>query len=851
MSKKLKFSISGMTCVVCAETCRKAIQKLDGVSACNVNFASGIAITEYDETKVSPKDIMDAVNKAGYKALFVKSENQKDGKAKLVAMLVLAFLLLIFSMAAMLGIKYPSFISMQESPIVFSLIQILLCVPVMVLGFGFYIRGFKNLFTLRPNMDSLVAVSTTTAFVYSFYNFVTICMGNNHNVHNLYFESVAVIIAIISLGKYLEGRSLKKTGDAIKKLTMLTPDKATILKGKDWVEIDAKEVKKGDIVLVKAGESFCCDGIITEGESDINESMLTGESLPVDKKTGDKVFGGTVNGKGIIVFRAESVGEMTKLSNIIRLVEEAQNSKAPIARIADKVSGVFVPIVIVIAIISSIIWRICEDNAMAIKIFVGVLVVACPCALGLATPTAIITGIGRGAKAGVLFKNAESLEKLSNVDTIVVDKTGTITKGQPVLTDWYIPNDEKNVLAYVRAVESVSEHPLARAVVNGIKANSLKAENVEIVSGQGIIATIEGKKVLCGNQLLLKNNNIDSKEFMEKAEEYSLEGKSIVFVAVDKKTVGVLAIADTLKDDALDAITELKKMKLRVILLSGDNKKSAGYIAKKAGIDEVIAEVLPEEKSQVVDRLTSEGAKVAMVGDGINDAPALAKAHVGIAMGGGSDIAIESGQVVIVGGQPMGIVRAVELSKATMRNVKQNLFWAFIYNIIGIPIACGVLYPFTNLIMNPMIGGLAMSLSSVSVVSNALRLNFFKFKHNSSCVCEEQSQSNSCEVNSEKMTSCPIYEKDEITKEKNDINIQNEKENIIIKRSDINMKIKVEGMMCSHCENRINKVLSQLDGVKSVKADHLAKCVDISFDESKISLEKIKQAIKDEGYEAE
>lgn len=349
----------------------------------------------------------------------------------------------------------------------------------------------------------------------------------------------------------------------------------------------------------------------------------------------------------------------------------------------------------------------------------------------------------------------------------------------------------------------------------------------------------------------MKNNNIDSKEFIAKAEEYSLEGKSIVFVAVDKKAVGVLAIADTLKDDTLDAITELKKMKLRVILLSGDNKKSAGYIAKKAGIDEVIAEVLPEEKSQVVDRLTSEGAKVAMVGDGINDAPALAKAHVGIAMGGGSDIAIESGQVVIVGGQPMGIVRAVELSKATMRNVKQNLFWAFMYNIIGIPIACGVLYPFTNLIMNPMIGGLAMSLSSVSVVSNALRLNFFKFRHNPSCVCEELSQSNSCEVNSEKITSCPINGKDDEIKENNDINIKNEKDMIITERSDVNMKIKVEGMMCSHCENRVNKVLSQLDGVKSVKADHLAKCVDISFDESKISLDKIKQAIKDEGYEVE
>ncbi|MDE6870276.1 MAG: heavy metal translocating P-type ATPase [Clostridia bacterium] len=720
MIKKVKFNIQGMTCVVCANTCQKAITKLSGVKSCNVNFASGVAIVEYDEDNASEKDIFSAVNKAGYKAVAINQEGKGQNVGVLVAMLVLSFLLLAYAMLGMLGVKYPSAISAEDSPIVFTVIQLVLCVPVIIMGLPFYIRGFKNLFKAKPNMDSLVAVSTTTAFVYSFVNFILICTGDVHKVHSLYFESVAVIIAIISLGKFLESKSLKKTGDAIRGLTMLTPAYATVLRNGEWTQVDSAEVKKGDIVLVKAGESFCCDGIITEGESNVNESMLTGESMPVDKSVGDRVFGGTVNGNGIIKFTADSVGETTKLSKIIALVEEAQNSKAPIARIADKVSGVFVPVVMSIAILAGIIWWATNGFAMSIKIFVSVLVIACPCALGLATPTAIITGIGRGAKGGILFKNAESLERLGSVNTVVLDKTGTITTGRPILTDKYILGDEAQALAYVRAVESVSEHPIAKAIIESIAPNDLRAE-VKVLSGYGLQGEVQGKQVLCGNMALLLNNGVNVEEIEAKADEYSMQGKSIVAVAIDGKAVGVLGVADTLKDDSKKSIEELKNLGLRVVLLSGDNQKSAEHIAQSAGIDEVIANVLPEQKGEVIDKLISEGAKVAMVGDGINDAPALAKANVGIAMGGGSDIAIESGQVVIVGGQISGVVRGVRLARATMRNIKQNLFWAFIYNIIGIPIACGVLYPINGYTMSPMLGGLAMSLSSVSVVANALR----------------------------------------------------------------------------------------------------------------------------------
>ena len=835
MSKKSKFSIQGMTCVVCANTCQKAIAKLGGVKTCNVNFASGIALVEYDEDNVSEKDIYTAVNKAGYKAVAINQEGKGQNIGILIAMLALAGTLLAYAMLCMLGVKYPSAISAEDSPIVFTVIQLALCIPVIVMGFPFYIRGFKNIFKAKPNMDSLVAVSTTTAFVYSFVNFILICKGDTQKVHSLYFESVAVIIAIISLGKFLESKSLKRTGDAIRALTMLAPAHATILRGGEWVQVDSSEVKQGDVILVKAGESFCCDGVILEGASSVNESMLTGESLPIDKGVGDRVFGGTINGGGILKFTADSVGEDTKLSKIIALVEEAQNSKAPIARIADKVSGIFVPAVMSIAILAGIIWWITHDFATSLRIFVSVLVIACPCALGLATPTAIITGIGRGAKGGILFKNAESLERLGSINTVVFDKTGTITNGQPTLTDKYILGDEDQILAYVRAVESVSEHPIANAIIEGITPNNLHAE-VKVLSGYGLDGEIDGSKMLLGNMALMRENGIDVSEVEAKADEYSMQGKSIVVIAKDGKAVGVLGIADTLKTDSEKAIQDLKSLGLRVILLSGDNQKAAEYIAKSAGIDEVIANVLPEQKGEVIDKLLGEGLKVAMVGDGINDSLALAKANVGIAMGGGSDIAIESGQVVIVGGQISGVVRGVKLARATMRNIKQNLFWAFIYNIIGIPIACGALYPIRGYIMSPMLGGLAMSLSSVSVVSNALRLNLFKFdKDKNSSACD--SAISPCESKEEIINQNDKWQKQQITTD-NDVEIRREK-----------MQIKVNGMMCAHCESRVNKAVGALDGVFFVNADHSKGIVEVEFDKDKVTFEQIKMAIVDQDYE--
>lgn len=849
---KIKFNIQGMTCVVCSNTCQKAIEKLDGVKSCNVNFASGVALVEYDGEKTSAEKIYDAVNKSGYKAVPGEKGEKKENIGKLAAMLVLAFALLAFAMLSMLGVKYPKAISPDDNPIVFTVIQIVLCLPVIMLGIPFYVRGFKNLFKAKPNMDSLVAVSTTTAFVYSFVNFILICLGDAHKVHSLYFESVSVIIAIISLGKFLESKSLKKTGDAIRGLTMLTPTRATVKRDGEWVEIDSADVVKGDLVLVKAGESFCCDGVITAGESSVNESMLTGESMPADKSVGDRVFGGSVNGSGILQFVADSVGEATKLSKIIALVEEAQNSKAPIARIADKVSGVFVPVVMSIAIIAGIIWWIANGFSMSVKIFVSVLVIACPCALGLATPTAIITGIGRGAKGGILFKNAESLERLGSVDTVVLDKTGTITKGRPQLTDRYILGDENEILSYVRAVESVSEHPIAKAVVEAIPPIDKNAD-VKVLSGYGLDGQVDGKRVLCGNIALLTSNGVDVSSISSKADEFSSQGKSIVAIAIDSQAVGVLGISDTLKDGSSEAISQLKAMGLKVVLLSGDNEKSAAHIARSVGIEDVIAQVLPDQKGEVIDSLIAKGAKVAMVGDGINDAPALAKANVGIAMGGGSDIAIESGQVVIVGGQIGGVVRAVKLARATMRNIKENLFWAFIYNIIGIPIACGVLYPINGYTMSPMLGGLAMSLSSVSVVANALRLNLFKFDKNERKADSEQCKDGVCNVKTaEESTPVDVGVSD--VKQNAEEKIQEEKQNKgpteDKKRSDI-MTIKVNGMMCSHCEGRVNKAVGALDGVYFVSADKDRGVVEVDFDEKRLNVEKIKEVIAEQGYEAE
>lgn len=832
--KNVIFNIDGMSCVVCSGTCKKALLALDGVRRADVNFASGKAVVEYDDKKLTEDDLAAAVAKAGYKARFEKKteEKSKADKELIFTLLrvVLGGALLLWSMLPMLGVPYPSAVSPEGNPFVYALVQIILCVPVMALSYKIYFRGYCNLFRLDPNMDSLVAVSTTAAFVYSIYGFVLICGGDAHAAHQLYFESAAVILALISLGKYLENRALKKTGKAIEELTRLAPDYATVLRDGTFVQVPSSEVVAGDVVRVAAGESFCCDGIITKGSSAIQESMITGESLPVDKTVGDNVIGGTINGNGVVEFKATGVGADTMLSKIITLVDNAQNSRAPIAKLADKVSKVFVPAVMAIAVIASVIWAIVgKDSAFVIKIFVSVLTIACPCALGLATPTAIITGSGNGAKMGVLFKNAEALEQTAHVNTVVFDKTGTITEGVPrVVRVYAVDGDENGLLTLCASLESSSAHPLAKAVTDHAKEKGVAvtaAEGVENLSGFGLSATVEGKKVLCGKSALLTQNGVDLTPIRKYLDECYDSGSSVIAVAEGGKALGYIALADGVKQNAAEAVEALKKLGVKTVMLTGDNAKAAAYIAKQVGIDEVVSEVLPEGKADKIKQLKESGAYVAMVGDGINDAPALTEAQVGIAVGEGSDVAIESADVVLVGGDVRAVADAIELGRATLRNVKENLFWAFIYNVLGIPFACGVVYALGGVLLSPMIAGLAMSCSSVCVVLNALRLTYFKpkrLKNAQKCVIidEKEQQSEVCTAG------CPL-KKDNVMKS----------------------EIKVNGMMCAHCEARVNKAVLALDGVKSCQASAANGSVNVEYDESKVSIQAIKDAIKAQDYE--
>ena len=575
-------------------------------------------------------------------------------------------------MLPMIGVPYPDAISPDGNPVVFAVVQICLCVPVMAVSYQIYFRGYRNLFRLDPNMDSLVALSTTAAFAYSIYGFVLVCTGDAHAVHNLYFESAAVILALISLGKYLEHRALAKTGEAISKLTMLAPKEATVLRDGEFVKVDAQEVVAGDIVLVRAGESFCCDGEVIEGESAVQESMLTGESLPVDKTIGDRVIGGTVNGDGTLKFRATSVGADTMLSKIIKLVESAQNSKAPIAKLADKVSKVFVPSVMAVAVLAAIVWAaVGEDSAFVIKVFVSVLTIACPCALGLATPTAIITGSGAGAKIGILFKSAEALERCAHIDTVVLDKTGTVTEGIPKIKEVFAVGDESEFLSLCASAERLSAHPLARAVTEYADASGAEvrvADSAENVGGHGMRAVIDGKTLICGKQAFLEREGVDVAPIKAALERAYADGASVVAAAYDGKAIGVISLADGLKRGAKELIEDLHAGHIKSIMLTGDNAATARAIAREAGIDETIAEVLPGDKADKVTELIKGGAKVAMVGDGINDAPALTSADVGIAIGEGSDIAVESADVVLVGGDVCGAAYAIELGRATVRN---------------------------------------------------------------------------------------------------------------------------------------------------------------------------------------
>ena len=734
------FKVEGMSCSACANRVERITKKIDGVESANVNFATEKLTVRVDAEKVRYSDIKLAVDKAGFKLIKeddeVKEASKKKDESKLllnrfIFSLIFTVPLLIISMGHMVGMPLPSIINPMKNPLNFALVQLVLTIPVMVAGYKFYKIGYKNLFKLSPNMDSLIAIGTSAAVAYGLFAIYKILNGETHYAMHLYFESAVVILTLITLGKYLEAVSKGKTSEAIKKLMGLAPKTATIIKNGKEVSIPIEEVIVGDIILVKPGEKLPVDGEIIEGSTSIDESMLTGESIPVEKNIGSTVIGASINKAGFIKYKATKVGKDTALAQIVKLVEEAQGTKAPIAKMADIIAAYFVPTVMALAIIAAVGWLIAgESTVFALTIFISVLVIACPCALGLATPTAIMVGTGKGAENGVLIKGGEALETTYKIDTIVFDKTGTITEGKPKVTD-IICNGikEEEVLVLAASAEKGSEHPLGEAIVREAEDRSLEFKSLEhfkAVPGHGIEVTIEGKDILLGNKKLMIENNINIESLHVESDRLATEGKTPMYIAINNKLSGIIAVADTVKENSKAAIEELKKMNVNVAMITGDNKKTAEAIAKSVGIDIVLAEVLPEDKANEVKKLQGQNRKVAMVGDGINDAPALVQADVGIAIGSGTDVAIESADIVLMKSDLKDVVTAIRLSKATIKNIKENLFWAFGYNVLGIPVAMGVLHIFGGPLLNPMIAAAAMSFSSVSVLLNALRLKRFK-----------------------------------------------------------------------------------------------------------------------------
>ena len=734
------FKVEGMSCTACANRVERKTKKIDGVESANVNFATEKLTVRVDAEKVRYSDIKLAVDKAGFKLIKeedqIKEVSKKKDESKIllnrfIFSLIFTVPLLIISMGHMVGMPLPSIIDPMKNPLNFALVQLILTIPVMVAGYKFYKIGYKNLFKLSPNMDSLIAIGTSAAVAYGLFAIYKILNGKTHYAMHLYFESAVVILTLITLGKYLEAVSKGKTSEAIKKLMGLAPKTATIIKNGKEVSIPIEEVIVGDIILVKPGEKLPVDGEIIEGSTSIDESMLTGESIPVEKNIGSTVIGASINKAGFIKYKATKVGKDTALAQIVKLVEEAQGTKAPIAKMADIIAAYFVPTVMALAIIAAVGWLIAgESTVFALTIFISVLVIACPCALGLATPTAIMVGTGKGAENGVLIKGGEALETTYKIDTIVFDKTGTITEGKPKVTD-IICNGikEEEVLVLAASAEKGSEHPLGEAIVREAEDRSLEFKSLEhfkAVPGHGIEVTIEGKDILLGNKKLMIENNINIESLHVESDRLATEGKTPMYIAINNKLSGIIAVADTVKENSKAAIEELKKMNVNVAMITGDNKKTAEAIAKSVGIDIVLAEVLPEDKANEVKKLQGQNRKVAMVGDGINDAPALVQADVGIAIGSGTDVAIESADIVLMKSDLKDVVTAIRLSKATIKNIKENLFWAFGYNVLGIPVAMGVLHIFGGPLLNPMIAAAAMSFSSVSVLLNALRLKKFK-----------------------------------------------------------------------------------------------------------------------------
>ncbi|OCL88826.1 putative copper-importing P-type ATPase A [Aliarcobacter thereius] len=834
--KSQKFDIRGMTCSACSNAVDRSIKKLDGISEVNVNLLSNSMIVKYDDTKLNDDKIIKTVEDAGYEAILAQIENKKiekkdsiaqnemdELKNRLIISLIFAVPLFYIAMGHMLNWSLPSYFLGEKNAITFAFTQFLLAIPIVFINIKYYKVGFKTLFKASPNMDSLIAIGTGAAMLYGIFAIYKIgfALGINdlNMLHkysmDLYFESAAIVLTLITFGKYLEAKAKGKTSEAINKLMDLAPKKALVLRDNIEVEISVDELKLKDIVIVKPGASIPADGVIISGNTSIDESMLTGESLAVSKKLGDRVIGASINKYGSIKFEVTKIGSDTVLAQIIKLVEEASSSKAAISKFADKISSIFVPTVILISIIATITWMLLGyDFEFALGIGIAILVISCPCALGLATPTAIMVGTGKGAQNGILIKNAEALEIAEKIDTIVLDKTGTITEGKPKVTDIIVNSgiNEKRLLQIAYSLENNSEHPLADAIIKKAedeKIELLKVEDFKAQNGLGVEAKIENETIFIGNKKFLENNNILLEEFFEKSEKLASSGKTPIFISNNKKILGLIAVADVVKTTSKRAIEEFYKMNLEVIMLTGDNHKTAKAIANELNIQNFISEVLPEDKDKVIKQLQENGKKVAMVGDGINDAPALARADVAIAIGAGTDIAIESANIVLVRNDLLDVVRAIELSSATLKNIKQNLFWAFIYNIIGIPLAAGVFYSLLGWKLNPMFAGAAMSLSSVSVVLNALRLSFFK---------------------------STIDENLKLVENKN------------IKGVNMTKVLKVDGMSCGHCSGRVEKALNALEQVSDVKVDLATKEVTINCKEE-VSTEVLENSIKEAGYE--
>lgn len=859
---KERYDIGGMTCSACSAHVEKAVTKVSGVDKAEVNLLTNSMTVVYDNTACTKNDIIEAVVKSGYTASLPVGTGEKNirtkkespaeirkkefekMKTRLIWSLVFLIPLFYISMGHMLGAPLPGFLHGTENSHAFAFTQFLLTFPIVIINKHYFINGFRNLIKGSPNMDTLIALGSGAAMVYGIFAIYRIGYGLGHDdivlvqhySMNLYFESAGTILTLISIGKMLEARAKGKTSSAIEKLLDLAPKNAVVERNGQELTISPDEILNGDIIIVKAGESVAADGIITEGKGVLDQSAVTGESIGVEKTVGDNIIAASINKSGYFKMRAERVGSETTLSQIIRLVEDATGSKAPIAKLADKISGIFVPVVIAIAVISGILWLISGENMeTSLSTAISVLVISCPCALGLATPVAIMAGTGKGAENGILIKSATALETAHKLNVAVMDKTGTITTGKPAVTEIITANntDKRHVLTIAASLEEKSEHPLAEAILNYAKKNNvetLTSENFEAVFGKGITGIIDGKKCLAGNLALLNENCINAEQWQIHFDRLADNGSTPLYIAEDGVVTGMIGVADTVKPTARAAVSELKLMGIQVVMLSGDNKRTAEAVGRRLGIDRIISEVLPADKERIIRQLQSEGNLVAMVGDGINDAPALARSDVGMAIGAGTDIAIDSADIVLMKNSLLDVSSAIKLSKAVIRNIKENLFWAFFYNVLCIPLAAGAFVPIFGWHLDPMFGALAMSLSSFCVVMNALRLKLFKFRHVD--LIEEKTSDNI--VNEAAITVVDPIIADENTKNKGG--------NVIMKK-----KIIIEGMSCGHCSARVEKALNGLDGVTAkVDLDSKTAFAEIA---GGITDETIKRTIEDAGYE--